>query len=72
MTVPEVGELWEYKANSQLLRVLVLEVKQSRDNGDDGVRIRTMNILCQGFGQGYNEWWFSTANPTRKLWTRLA
>ena len=71
MTLPEVGELWEYKVNSQLLRVLVLEVKQSLDDSD-GVRIRTINILCQGFGQGYEEWWFSTVDPTRKLWTRLA
>ena len=68
MTLPEVGELWEYKANSQLLRVLVLGVTKT---GGDGVRIRTINILCKGFGQENDDWWFSTSPHVKNFWKRL-
>ena len=69
MSIPEVGELWEYKQAKQLLRVLVLGVTQT---GGDGVRIRTINIACEGFGQENDEWWFSTSHNVKDCWRRLA
>lgn len=70
MTLPEVGELWEYKQAKQLLRVLVLGVRG--DITGDGVRIQTINIVCEGFGQDHDEWWFSTSHNVKDCWTRLA
>lgn len=70
MTLPEIGELWEYRQSKQLLRVLVIGVR--KDNGGDGVRIHTINILCEGFGQEQDEWWFSTNHAMKDCWTRIA
>jgi hypothetical protein len=69
--IPEIGELWEYHSGGQHLCVLIVDVAPFVQ-GKDGVNIRCINLINEGFSRSDDTWWFSTETHARDLWQRLA